>query len=116
LKHAPDSTSYQRANAAFVMKDYGEAERLALEAADQELKAPLPETQTWTAKGTGPPPCLPNQFVDPQTGDTWRYDYTNGRWLSYSVTGQSTVMGPGPPFPCEGPPTAKNQSDGEPQS
>lgn len=116
LKHAPDATSYQRANAAFVMKDYGEAERLALEAADQELKAPLPETQTWTPKGTGPPPCLPNQFVDPRTGDTWRYDYTNGRWLSYSVTGQSTVMGPGPPFPCEGPPTAENQSDGQPQS
>jgi hypothetical protein len=116
LKRAPDATTYQRANAAFVVKDYGEAERLALEAADQQLKAPLPEIGTWTPKGTGPPPCLPNEFVDPQTGDTWRYDYTTGQWASYSATGQSTVRGSGPPFPCEQAPTAKNQSDDEPQS
>jgi hypothetical protein len=107
LKRAPDVTSYQRANAAFVAKDYGEAERLAIEAADQDLKAPLPETRTWTPKGTGPPPCLPSEFVDPRTGDTWRFDHSSGQWWSYSSSGKSTVMGSGPPFPCEEMPTAK---------
>ena len=29
LKRAPDATSYERANAAYVVKDYSEAERLA---------------------------------------------------------------------------------------
>jgi serine/threonine protein kinase len=35
LKQAPHITAYQRANAAYVAKDYNEAERLALVAADQ---------------------------------------------------------------------------------
>jgi Domain of unknown function (DUF4062) len=107
LKRAPNVTSYQRANAAFVTKDYGEAERLALEAANQDLKAPLPETGTWTSTGTGPPPCLPSEFVDPRTGDTWRFDHSTGQWWSYSSSGKSTLMGSGPPFPCGQGPTAK---------
>src|SRR5207253_910187 len=39
LKHAPDASNYERANAAYVGKDYLEAERLALEAADAARKA-----------------------------------------------------------------------------
>jgi len=35
LKKAPNSTTYERANAAYVAKDYNEAERLALAAADE---------------------------------------------------------------------------------
>jgi tetratricopeptide (TPR) repeat protein len=35
LKKAPNATTYERANAAYVAKDYNEAERLALVAADQ---------------------------------------------------------------------------------
>ena len=101
LKRAPNVTGYQRANAAFVTKDYGEAERLAVEAADQELKSPLPETTSWTPQGKGPPPCLPSEFVDPHTGDTWRFDRSSGEWWSYSSNGKSAVMGAGPPFPCE---------------
>jgi hypothetical protein len=107
LRRAPNVTSYQRANAAFVAKDYGEAERLASEAADQDLKAPLPETATWTPKGKGPPPCLPSEFVDPHTGDSWRFDHSSGAWWSYSSSGKSTLIGSGPPFPCEEMPTAK---------
>ena len=42
LKRAPDATSYERANAAYVVKDYSEAERLALQAADEALKADPP--------------------------------------------------------------------------
>ena len=39
LKHAPDASDYERANAAYVAKDYVEAERLALLAADEARKA-----------------------------------------------------------------------------
>ena len=39
LQRAPDATAYERANAAYVAKDYAEAERLALQAADDALKA-----------------------------------------------------------------------------
>jgi tetratricopeptide (TPR) repeat protein len=39
LKHAPDASDYERANAAYVAKDYVEAERLALQAADEARKA-----------------------------------------------------------------------------
>ena len=42
LKHAPDASSYERANAAYVGKDYVEAERLALQAADDARKAAPP--------------------------------------------------------------------------
>jgi len=35
LKKAPNATTYERANAAYVTKDYNEAERLALAAADE---------------------------------------------------------------------------------
>lgn len=40
LKRAPDASGFERANAAFVAKDYGEAERLALQTADEAQKAP----------------------------------------------------------------------------
>jgi tetratricopeptide (TPR) repeat protein len=36
LKRAPDATNYERANAAYVTNDYGEAERLSLQAAEKE--------------------------------------------------------------------------------
>ena len=39
LKRSPDATTYERANAAFVAKDYAEAERLALNAAEEAQKA-----------------------------------------------------------------------------
>jgi tetratricopeptide (TPR) repeat protein len=39
LKHAPDASDYERANAAYVGRDYLEAERLALQAADEARKA-----------------------------------------------------------------------------
>jgi tetratricopeptide (TPR) repeat protein len=39
LKTAPNATAYQRANAAYVDKDYSEAERLALVAADEARHA-----------------------------------------------------------------------------
>src|SRR2546423_1685475 len=39
LNRAPDASSYERANAAYVAKDYVEAERLALQAADEARKA-----------------------------------------------------------------------------
>jgi hypothetical protein len=107
LKRAPDVTSYQRANAAFVTSDYAEAERLALEAADQDLKAPPPEPAAWTPKGRGPPPCLPSEFVDPRTRDTWRFDRSSGQWWSYSSSGKSMPMGSGPPFPCQDMPEAR---------
>ena len=38
LKRAPDASSYERANAAYVAKDYAEAERLALQAATEARK------------------------------------------------------------------------------
>lgn len=38
-KHAPDATSFERATAAYVAKDYGEAERLALQAAEEAKKS-----------------------------------------------------------------------------
>ena len=38
LKHEPNATSLERANAAYVENDYAEAERLALQAADEALK------------------------------------------------------------------------------
>jgi tetratricopeptide (TPR) repeat protein len=44
LKGAPDATSYERANAAFVARDYDEAERLALQVAGEVQKAPTPKT------------------------------------------------------------------------
>ncbi len=39
LKRTPDASNYERANAAYVAKDYPEAERLALQAADEARKA-----------------------------------------------------------------------------
>jgi len=39
LKQSPDATTYERANAAFVAKDYAEAERLALNAAEEAQRA-----------------------------------------------------------------------------
>jgi Tetratricopeptide repeat. len=39
LKRAPNASSYERANAAYVAKDYPETERLALLAADEARKA-----------------------------------------------------------------------------
>jgi tetratricopeptide (TPR) repeat protein len=43
LKRAPDASSYERANAAYVAKDYVEAERLAVQAADEAQKAAAPK-------------------------------------------------------------------------
>jgi tetratricopeptide (TPR) repeat protein len=43
LKKAPNVSTYERANAAFVEKDYGEAERLALTAADEAKSANPPK-------------------------------------------------------------------------
>ena len=43
LKRAPDASSYERANAAYVSKDYLEAERLALQAVDEAKKAAPPK-------------------------------------------------------------------------
>jgi len=45
LQHAPDASAFERANAAFVAKDYAEAERLALEAAGEAEKAVPPQPQ-----------------------------------------------------------------------
>jgi tetratricopeptide (TPR) repeat protein len=42
LKKAPNATTYERANAAYVDKDYNEAERLALVAADEARDANPP--------------------------------------------------------------------------
>jgi serine/threonine protein kinase len=42
LKQAPNATAYQRANAAYVAKDYNDAERLALAAADEAQHASPP--------------------------------------------------------------------------
>jgi TolA-binding protein len=42
LKKAPNATTYERANAAYVEKDYNEAERLALVAADEARGANPP--------------------------------------------------------------------------
>jgi serine/threonine protein kinase len=39
LKKAPNATTYERANAAYTAKDYNEAERLALAAADEAQRA-----------------------------------------------------------------------------
>lgn len=39
LKKAPNATTYERANAAYVAKDYHEAERLALAAADEAQRS-----------------------------------------------------------------------------
>jgi serine/threonine protein kinase len=39
LKNAPNASTYERANAAYVAKDYNEAERLALAAADEAQRA-----------------------------------------------------------------------------
>jgi tetratricopeptide (TPR) repeat protein len=44
LKNAPNASTYERANAAYVAKDYSEAERLALAAADEAEKASPPKT------------------------------------------------------------------------
>lgn len=43
LKQAPNATTYERANAAYVAKDYNEAERLALVAADEARSANPPK-------------------------------------------------------------------------
>jgi tetratricopeptide (TPR) repeat protein len=43
LKNAPNATTYERANAAYVAKDYNESERLALAAADEALGASPPK-------------------------------------------------------------------------
>ena len=42
LKNAPNVSTFERANAAYVVKDYNEAERLALAAADEAQKASPP--------------------------------------------------------------------------
>jgi tetratricopeptide (TPR) repeat protein len=39
LKTAPNASSYERANAAYVAKDYGDAERLALQALEETRKS-----------------------------------------------------------------------------
>ena len=44
LKKAPNATTYERANAAYVAKDYNEAERLALVAADEAQRATPPKS------------------------------------------------------------------------
>ncbi len=44
LKKEPNATSYQRANAAYVAKDYNEAERLALVAAEEAQRSTPPKT------------------------------------------------------------------------
>jgi hypothetical protein len=43
LKKAPNATTYERANAAYVAKDYNESERLALAAADEAGNATPPK-------------------------------------------------------------------------
>jgi tetratricopeptide (TPR) repeat protein len=43
LRRAPGSTNYERASAAYVAKDYNEAERLALAAADEAQSASPPK-------------------------------------------------------------------------
>jgi tetratricopeptide (TPR) repeat protein len=43
LKRAPDVSSYERANAAYVAKDYVEAERLALQSVEEAQKAGSPK-------------------------------------------------------------------------
>jgi hypothetical protein len=43
LKKAPNATTYERANAAYIDKDYNEAERLALVAADEAKSAVPPK-------------------------------------------------------------------------
>jgi tetratricopeptide (TPR) repeat protein len=40
LKKAPDASSYEKANAAYVANDYAEAERLALQAVEEANKTP----------------------------------------------------------------------------
>jgi hypothetical protein len=42
LRRAPNATAFERANAAYIIRDYVEAERLALQAADDAQKAALP--------------------------------------------------------------------------
>jgi hypothetical protein len=49
LKKAPNATTYERANAAYIDKDYEEAERLALAAAD-EARSAKPPKNTETIK------------------------------------------------------------------
>ncbi|HEV2095686.1 MAG TPA: tetratricopeptide repeat protein, partial [Chthoniobacterales bacterium] len=43
LKRAPEATSYQRANAAYVSKDYAESERWSLQAVEKAQKAGSPK-------------------------------------------------------------------------
>jgi tetratricopeptide (TPR) repeat protein len=43
LKKSPNATTYERANAAYVAKDYNEAERLALAAADEDRSTSPPK-------------------------------------------------------------------------
>jgi TolA-binding protein len=44
LRKSPTATTYERANAAYVAKDYNEAERLALAAADEAQRASPPKS------------------------------------------------------------------------
>jgi len=53
LKHAPDATNYERANAVYFKKDYAEAERLALLAAEEAEKAAKPEEAVLALKLAG---------------------------------------------------------------
>jgi tetratricopeptide (TPR) repeat protein len=53
LQHAPEATNYERANAAYFKKDYPEAERLALLAADEAEKAAKPESAALALKLAG---------------------------------------------------------------
>jgi tetratricopeptide (TPR) repeat protein len=45
LKKSPNATTYERANAAYIAKDYNEAERLALAAADEAQKGGPSKTE-----------------------------------------------------------------------
>jgi tetratricopeptide (TPR) repeat protein len=45
LQHAPDATNYEKANAAYVANDFAEAERLALQAAEELQKSGSKSTE-----------------------------------------------------------------------
>jgi tetratricopeptide (TPR) repeat protein len=53
LKHAPDATNYERANAVYFKKDYSEAERLAVLAATEAEKSVKPEEAILALKLAG---------------------------------------------------------------
>ena len=55
LQHAPSATAYERANAAYVAKDYGEAERWAMQAAKEARKIAGESKGNHRNVGTGGP-------------------------------------------------------------